>query len=177
MSERPCPRLPTIRSLVVSAIVAAVVGAGGGTVGSVAEAAADVSVAKVATCYGSGCDFQPPKQSGCFDDDRGITWDNNAAGDRMITLKYSPTCHAFWAYSPNDPSYGTATIELDIEEKNARGVWVVTQRLFAEQNAGEGADWTNAYGARGKAVRFRAIIKKPDGRVFQTLTVPGGPQG
>lgn len=163
-----------VRALAATVAVSAVA-AGGLTASGVAQAVSGPA-AKAATCSNGSCDFQPPKQSGCFDDDRGISWDNNAAGDRMITLKYSPACHAFWAYSPNDPSYGTATIELDIEQKNDRGVFVVVQRLFAEQNAGDGSDWTSAYGARTKNFRFRALIKKPDGRVFQTLTVPGGPQ-
>ena len=132
--------------------------------------------ASAATCYGAGCDGLGPQGAGCFDDDVVRAAVADGSGTRLVSLRYSASCHAFWAYGANAPDRGTAEISFEMQQKNDKGVWVTKNRFFAYLDAGEAADWTNALGARNSGSRFRAIYVKPNGASFFTDWVHGGTQ-
>lgn len=133
-------------------------------------AAAPQASAAEPTCTNTTCDYRGPQGSGCFDDDL------LSASKGGARLRYSPACHAFWAYVPNEPSSGSIEISLEMQRR-VDGVWVDVERLFATQSVGDGPDWTNALGARNKSFRFRAIRNAPAPAVDDfTDWVRGGEQ-
>ena len=150
------------------AVSATLIGSGVAVVTTVAATPAALAVG----CTGVSCDNKGPSANGCFAVDEVL-----ASGSFYgLQLRYSPACHAFWAYGGDAPAEWNVTLELDWQKKNAAGDWV-TQRTLEENFAAQGpADWTNMLGARTKDSRFRALVAEPNSTTIDTATtwVVGG---
>lgn len=138
-------------------------------VGIVATAAPSQAVG----CSGADCDNRGPQGNGCFADDKVL----GEGGGHAVQLRYSPACHAMWAYGPYAPNFWDVELSIEMQWKNDAGnwVWATPPRLVANFEAQGGADWTNALGARTKRFRFRAIYHDPiDGTLWATPWGLGG---
>lgn len=129
---------------------------------------------QAAGCYGTGCDRQGPQGNGCFADDKVL----GRGGGYAIELRYSPSCHAMWAYSINDPNFWDVELHLEMQRLNDAGNWVAANppRLVVNFEANGGPDWTNALGARTNKFRFRALWVDPQdpGSLWATPWGRGG---
>jgi len=126
--------------------------------------------AQAAGCYGGTCDGQGPSGMGCMGDSKKIAESSNG----NVNLRYSPTCHAVYAQAPTAPTWGQATISIEMQDRQPNGTWVTVGAFYEIQYPTDGKDWTLMFGARNASFQFRAVYKRANGDLFYTPWKAGG---
>ncbi|MGI5336109.1 DUF2690 domain-containing protein [Streptomyces sp. CA-181903] len=116
-----------------------------------------------AGCYGTACDNQGPKSTGCEDGAVGHgTVDNNG---RVAELRWSDKCRAAWVRTTQKatPSYYDSYATIEKYDKYGKLVRSLSVDTPSQYNA---SDWSNMLGGNDYSYRACVGFKKDSGAPY-----------